>query len=93
MPNDGPHSTHPAPACYAAPMTGRNNNNNNQPADTIDLQDFLKLQGLVQTGGEAKFRVQGGEVLLNGEVETRRRKKLRRGDVVEYAGHTLKVDW
>ncbi|WP_019009727.1 RNA-binding S4 domain-containing protein [Deinococcus aquatilis] len=71
-------------------MTGRNDK---QPADTIDLQDFLKLQGLVQTGGEAKFRVQGGEVLLNGEVETRRRKKLRRGDVVEYAGHTVKVEW
>lgn len=61
--------------------------------DTIDLQDFLKLRGVVETGGEAKFRVQGGEVRLNGEVETRRRKKLRRGDVVEYAGHVLKVDF
>ena len=61
--------------------------------DTIDLQDFLKLRGLVETGGEAKFRVQGGEVRLNGAVETRRRKKLRRGDVVEYAGHRLKVEW
>ncbi|EYB69710.1 RNA-binding protein S4 [Deinococcus phoenicis] len=66
-----------------------------QPAerDTIDLQDFLKLRGLVETGGEAKFRVQGGEVRLNGVVETRRRKKLRRGDVVEYAGERLEVDW
>lgn len=61
--------------------------------DTIDLQDFLKLQGLVETGGEAKFRVQGGEVRLNGAVETRRRKKLRRGDVVEYAGQRVQVDW
>ncbi|WP_412027075.1 RNA-binding S4 domain-containing protein [Deinococcus yunweiensis] len=61
--------------------------------DTIDLQDFLKLTGLVQTGGEAKFRVQGGEVSLNGEVETRRRRKLRRGDLVEYAGQRLTVDW
>lgn len=47
--------------------------------DTIDLQDFLKMRGMVETGGEAKFRVQGGEVRLNGEIETRRRKKLRRG--------------
>ncbi|WP_414656844.1 RNA-binding S4 domain-containing protein [Deinococcus sp. VB343] len=60
---------------------------------TIDLQDFLKLRGLVETGGEAKFRVQGGEVRVNGELETRRRKKLRRGDVVEYAGQRVKVDW
>ena len=51
------------------------------------------MEGLVETGGEAKFRVQGGEVRLNGEVETRRRKKLRRGDVVEYAGQRVTVDW
>lgn len=62
-------------------------------ADTIDLQSFLKLRGLVETGGEAKFRVQGGEVRLNGDIETRRRKKLRRGDVVEYAGQRVEVDW
>ncbi|BDP40735.1 hypothetical protein DAETH_07040 [Deinococcus aetherius] len=61
--------------------------------DTIDLQDFLKLRGLVETGGEAKFRVQGGEVRLNGVIETRRRKKLRRGDIVEYAGERVRVDW
>lgn len=60
---------------------------------TIDLQDFLKLSGLVETGGEAKFRIQGGEVLLNGEVETRRRKKLRAGDVVEYLDERLVVQF
>ena len=60
---------------------------------TIDLQDFLKLKGLVDTGGEAKFRVQGGEVKLNGEVETRRRKKLQRGDVVEINGVVHPVEW
>lgn len=58
---------------------------------TIDLQDFLKLSGLVETGGEAKFRIQGGEVRLNGEIETRRRKKLYAGDVVEYLGERLQV--
>ena len=61
--------------------------------ETIDLQDFLKLQGLVDTGGEAKFRVQNGEVKLNGEVETRRRKKLQRGDVVEIHGVAHPVEW
>lgn len=64
-----------------------------QEPETIDLQEFLKLSGLVETGGEAKFRVQGGEVRVNGQIETRRRKKLRRGDVVDYAGHRLEVQW
>lgn len=64
-----------------------------QESETIDLQEFLKLSGLVETGGEAKFRVQGGEVRVNGQIETRRRKKLRRGDVVDYAGHRLEVQW
>lgn len=62
-------------------------------ADTIDLQDFLKIAGLVDTGGEAKFRIQGGEVLLNGEVETRRRRKVKRGDTVEIYGESVVVDW
>lgn len=51
------------------------------------------MRGMVETGGEAKFRVQGGEVRLNGEIETRRRKKLRRGDIVEYAGQRVQVDF
>ncbi len=57
-----------------------------QQEDTIDLQDWLKLEGWVQTGGEAKFVVQGGQVTLNGTLETRRRKKLREGDVVAFEG-------
>ena len=57
-----------------------------QQEDTIDLQDWLKLEGWVQTGGEAKFVVQGGQVTLNGTLETRRRKKLREGDVVMFEG-------
>lgn len=74
-------------------MTQRDIRPEPEERETIDLQDFLKLSGLVETGGEAKFRVQGGEVRLNGVVETRRRKKLRRGDLVEYAGERLRVDW
>lgn len=74
-------------------MTGSRETAQDPQRDTIDLQDFLKISGVVETGGEAKFRVQGGEVRLNGEIETRRRRKLRRGDVVEYAGERLTVDW
>lgn len=48
----------------------------------IRLDQFLKLCDLVQSGGEAKHLIQGGQVLLNGVVETRRSKKLQPGDVV-----------
>lgn len=74
-------------------MTRDDSRRTPEEQETIDLQDFLKLRGLVETGGEAKFRVQGGEVRLNGAIETRRRKKLRRGDIVEYAGERVRVDW
>ena len=49
----------------------------------IRLDQFLKLAGAVQGGGEAKARVQAGEVRVNGEVELRRGRKLRPGDVVD----------
>ena len=51
------------------------------PEPTIRLDQFLKRCG-VATGGQAKLLIQGGEVLVNNEVETRRRKKLRAGDEV-----------
>ena len=57
----------------------------------IRLDDFLKHEGVVGTGGEAKMRIQSGEVQVNGEVELRRRKQLTPGDVVEIAGETLTV--
>lgn len=53
-------------------------------SDTIRLDQLLKLQGVVSTGGQAKVVIQSGEVRVNGEVETRRGRKLRAGDVVEY---------
>lgn len=48
----------------------------------IKLEALLKFEGLVETGGEAKERIQAGEVGVNGEVCTMRGKKLRPGDVV-----------
>ena len=60
--------------------------------ETMDLQDWLKLHDWVQTGGHAKFVIQGGEVRVNGETETRRRRKLRNGDTVSYQGHTATVN-
>ena len=52
----------------------------------ITLAQFLKLRCLVGSGGEAKIRIQEGEIRVNGEVETRRGRKLSEGDVVEFAG-------
>jgi len=57
----------------------------------IRLDDFLKMTGLVETGGQAKLVIQAGEVTVNGEVETRRRRKLVVGDVVEYSGEEFEV--
>ncbi|MFM7434582.1 MAG: RNA-binding S4 domain-containing protein [Vulcanococcus sp.] len=55
------------------------------------LDQFLKWQALVGTGGEAKLRIQGGEVWVNGFQETRRGRKLKPGDRVELAGQTVLV--
>ena len=51
-------------------------------AEYIRLDDLLKLNGCVDTGGQAKMLIQGGGVTLNGEVCTMRGKKLRGGEVV-----------
>jgi ribosome-associated protein len=53
--------------------------------EPIRLDQFLKWEGLVATGGEAKQRIQGGEVRVNGFQETRRGRKLKPGDRVELA--------
>ncbi len=57
----------------------------------ITLGQALKAASIVGTGGEAKVLVQMGEVLVNGEVETRRGRRLREGDVVEVGEERLEV--
>lgn len=57
----------------------------------IKLGQALKLAGLVSNGVDAKFVIQDGEVKLNGEVETRRGKKVYNGDVIEYDGSQVKI--
>ena len=56
------------------------------------LDQFLKLIGIADTGGQAKMMIQGGEISVNGEVETRRRRKLAAGEVVEVDGRTYSPD-
>lgn len=58
----------------------------------IRLDSLLKLGGAVETGGQAKFVVQNGEVKVNGEVCTMRGKKLRPGDTAEYNQKTYEVE-
>ena len=58
---------------------------------TIKLDQFLKLVNAVGTGGQAKVLIQGGEVKVNGAVETRRRRTLVVGDVVDLAGESFAV--
>lgn len=60
--------------------------------DFIRLDQLLKLSGLAQTGGHAKVVIQNGEVFVNGEVETRRRRKLYPGDRVDYGEETVIVE-
>lgn len=57
----------------------------------IRLDAFLKLTGMVDTGGQAKFIIQNGEVQVNGETCTMRGKKLHPGDTASYAGRSFAV--
>jgi ribosome-associated protein len=59
--------------------------------DYIKLDQFLKHRQVVSTGGQAKFLVQEGEVMVNGTLETRRGRKLVNGDRVEVLGQELIV--
>lgn len=58
----------------------------------IRLDQFLKLTGLVETGGQAKLVIQAGEILVNGEVETRRRRQLNIGDIVQWGDDEFEVE-
>lgn len=58
----------------------------------IRLDALLKLAGWVDTGGQAKFVIQNGEVSVNGEPCVQRGKKLRPGDCAAYAGRQVRVE-
>lgn len=58
----------------------------------ITLGQLLKLANLVSSGIEAKIVIQDELVLVNGEVETRRGKKIRQGDIVEFNGQQITVE-
>ncbi len=59
--------------------------------EPVELYKILKFEGMVASGGEAKMVIAGGYVLLNGEVETRKRKKIVSGDIIEFADETIRI--
>lgn len=60
--------------------------------EPIKLDQFLKLVGVASTGGMAKMMIQAGDVQVNGEVETRRGRKLFPGDQVTIDSQTFEVE-
>jgi ribosome-associated protein len=59
--------------------------------EPIQLYKILKFEGLVSNGGEAKAAVAEGRVLVNGQVETRKRKQIVAGDIVEFGGEQMRI--
>ena len=57
----------------------------------IELIQLMKRLGWVGTGGEAKIRIENGEILVNDEVEYRKRRKLKKGFIVQFANEKLEV--
>lgn len=57
----------------------------------IELNDFLKINNVASTGGQVKLIIHSGVIKVNGEVETRNRKKLVVGDKVEFEGRVFNI--
>lgn len=59
--------------------------------EPVELYKILKFEAMVGSGGEAKAAIASGYVRLNGAVETRKRKKIVAGDVIEFNGERVVV--
>ena len=57
----------------------------------VELFKILKFEGMVTTGGEAKLVIADGQVSVNGEIETRKRRKILDGDVIVFANESLQI--
>ena len=60
--------------------------------ESIRLGQALKLSGLAESGGEARALIEDGAAIVNGEVETRRGRQLRHGDVVAVGDDVLRIE-
>jgi ribosome-associated protein len=59
--------------------------------EPIELYKILKFDSMVSSGGEAKSVIAEGRVLVNGKIETRKRKKIVSGDIVEYEKEKIRI--
>ena len=60
-------------------------------SEFVELYKILKFEGLTDSGGIAKQMIADGQVSVNGEVETRKRKKIIAGDKIEFSGQSIEV--
>ncbi|ATX82281.1 ribosome-associated protein [Mariprofundus ferrinatatus] len=60
-------------------------------SEPIELNKLLKYESMVASGGEANQVITEGQVRVNGQVETRRRKKIVAGDIIEYRSEKIRI--
>ena len=60
-------------------------------SEPVELYKILKFEGMVASGGEAKLVISEGLVLVNGKVETRKRKKIVAGDIIEFNQEKIRI--
>jgi ribosome-associated protein len=59
--------------------------------EPVELYKILKFESMVASGGEAKFVIAEGMVVVNGEIETRKRKKIIAGDIIEFGDEKILI--
>ncbi len=59
--------------------------------EPVELYKILKFEGMVSSGGEAKSIIADGQVLVNGKIESRKRKKIVSGDIVELGKEKIRI--
>ncbi len=62
-------------------------------SEPVELYKILKFEAMVPSGGVAKLAIESGDVKVNGEVETRKRRKMRAGDSIEFNGEQIVLDF
>ncbi len=60
-------------------------------SEFVELYKILKFEGLTDSGGNAKQAIAEGRVSVNGEIETRKRKKIKAGDQIDFIDHHIDV--
>ncbi len=60
-------------------------------SEPVELYKILKFEGMASSGGEAKSVIAEGRVLLNGKIETQKRKKIVSGDIIEFNNEKIHI--